>query len=135
MQVTFHQLLQQLPTRSEIPGLLEDISKIGISSGLEFKLIKPLPEERHDFYSELPIKIIVSGSYHQLADFVSQVSALGRIVNLSDFTIKQYQATAANKNHYTELTDKLEMDITAKTFRYSEIDDKAYSDNTKGSRP
>ena len=67
----FHTLLRQLPGSTEVPGLVEDISNLGLANGLAFKYIKLQPEKELEFYSELPIEISVSGNYHQLAKFVS----------------------------------------------------------------
>lgn len=109
----FQVLLQQLPTSSEIPGLLEDISKTGRAAGLSFKLFKPLPEVQKDFYAELPIKMSVIGNYHQLAEFISDISNLDRIVILHDFSIKYPE------NNKSEAGDNLILDILAKTYRYT----------------
>lgn len=111
MKESFGALLRQLPERSEVPGLLEDISHQGLATGLEFKSIRLQPEKQIDFYVELPIEISVVGSYHQLAEFVSNVAALPRIVTLHDFSIR---STAQDHN-----PDALMMNITAKTYRYT----------------
>lgn len=110
MKESFGALLRQLPERSEVPGLLEDISHQGLATGLEFKTIRLLPEKQIDFYVELPIEIAVIGNYHQLAEFVSNVASLPRIVTLHDFTIRSH---TDKHNH-----DQLIMNITAKTYRY-----------------
>ncbi|MFN3581848.1 MAG: type 4a pilus biogenesis protein PilO [Pseudomonas sp.] len=107
----FGTLLRQLPSDTEVPGLLEDITQMGLNSGLEFESITLEPESAQQFYIELPIKIVVQGSYHDIATFVSSVSGLPRIVTLHDFTI--VPVTAGNP-------DLLKMDILAKTYRYNE---------------
>lgn len=120
---TFGKLLNQLPERTEVPGLLEDISKTGIANGLSFELFKPKPEERKEFYTELPIQIIVLGDYHQLGKFVSDVAALPRIVTLHDFKIteeKKPPTAGASKASDFQSGDELSMEVTAKTYRYSE---------------
>ncbi|EMM6899496.1 type 4a pilus biogenesis protein PilO [Pseudomonas aeruginosa] len=104
-------LLRQLPSDTEVPGLLEDITRTGLGSGLEFEEIKLLPEVTQQFYIELPIQISVVGGYHDLATFVSGVSSLPRIVTLHDFEIKP----ASPDN-----TSKLRMSILAKTYRYND---------------
>jgi len=71
MTERFGTMLRQLPSENEMPGLLEDISKTGIASGLTFELFAPMPEVKHDFYIELPIQIAVVGNYHNLAVFVA----------------------------------------------------------------
>lgn len=121
----FSEMLRQLPNRSEIPGLLEDISKTGIANGLEFQLFAPQAEKTQDFYTELPIKIMVTGNYHQLAQFVSEVAAMDRVVTLHDLKIAQYdpktvQITDKNKLEETLARRPLQMTITAKTYRYSD---------------
>lgn len=115
---TFGNMLRQLPSTTEVPGLLEDISQAGVASGLTFRLFKPQPEIKHEFYTELPIQIQVVGNYHQLAGFVSKIVNLDRIVTLHDFTIQRESATN-NKAPDSNLV----MDITAKTYRYTEGQD------------
>ncbi|MCR3841772.1 type 4a pilus biogenesis protein PilO, partial [Pseudomonas aeruginosa] len=111
MEESFGALLRQLPSDTEVPGLLEDITRTGLGSGLEFEEIKLLPEVTQQFYIELPIQISVVGGYHDLATFVSGVSSLPRIVTLHDFEIKP----ASPDN-----TSKLRMSILAKTYRYND---------------
>ena len=125
MEEHFGKLLKQLPTKNEMPGLLEDISKTGIASGLVFELFAPMPEIAHDFYIELPIKIIVRGNYHQFAVFLSIIAQMIRIVTLHDFVIAL--STAASGAHASpegilpkanNLVEQLTMEITAKIYRY-----------------
>ncbi|MEH6491557.1 type 4a pilus biogenesis protein PilO [Halopseudomonas sp.] len=108
----FSGLLKQLPKDSEVPGLLEDITQMGLNSGLEFESITLSPEVAKQFYVELPIDIVVRGSYHDLATFVSSVAGLPRIVTLNDFTIRP----AGESN-----PDLLVMNIVAKTYRYNDV--------------
>ena len=116
MEERFGDMLKQLPTQNEMPGLLEDISKTGIASGLIFELFAPLPEVKHDFYIELPIKIVVLGNFHQFAVFLSRVSQMSRIVTLHDFVIGR----AISDKDKKEVTsgDELSMEMTAKLYRY-----------------
>lgn len=111
MEASFGALLRQLPSDTEVPGLLEDITRTGLGSGLEFEEIKLQPETAQQFYIELPIQIKVVGSYHDLATFVSGVSSLPRIVTLHDFEIKPESK---------ESSSKLRMNILAKTYRYND---------------
>ena len=111
MEVSFGALLKQLPSDTEVPGLLEDITRTGLGSGLEFEEIKLLPEAAQQFYIELPIQITVVGSYHDLATFVSGVASLPRIVTLHDFDL-----VPASEDS----TSKLRMSILAKTYRYND---------------
>lgn len=111
MESTFGALLRQLPSDTEVPGLLEDISHTGLSAGLTFDSIKLAPETSKEFYVELPIDIVVKGGFHSFGAFVSAVASLPRIVTLHDFEIKPDENS---QNH--ELT----MNIRAKTYRYKE---------------
>ena len=111
MENSFGVLLRQLPSDTEVPGLLEDITRTGLGSGLEFEEIKLLAENTQPFYIELPIQITVTGAYHALATFVSGVAGLPRIVTLHDFDL-----APANP----EGGSKLRMSILAKTYRYND---------------
>ena len=111
----FANVIKQLPPESEMPGLLEDISKTGISAGLNFELFAPQKAIKHDFYIELPIKIRVMGTYDQLAIFLSRVAELSRIVTLHDFVISS-ASTDSDKAAKTD--NKLTMDITAEIYWY-----------------
>jgi type IV pilus assembly protein PilO len=112
MEQSFGALLRQLPSDTEVPGLLEDITRTGLGSGLEFEEIKLLPEVAQQFYIELPIQIRVVGSYHDLATFVSGAASLPRIVTLHDFEIKPQAGSVGDS--------KLAMSILAKTYRYND---------------
>ncbi len=115
MEESFGALLRQLPSDTEVPGLLEDITRTGLGSGLEFEEIKLQPEVAQQFYIELPIQISVVGAYHDLATFVSGVASLPRIVTLHDFDI-----AAATKDDAGGSPSKLRMSILAKTYRYND---------------
>ena len=84
---SFGALLRQLPGKTEVPNLLVDISQTGLAAGLQEKLFQPEAEAEKDFYAELPIKIRLTGSYHQFGEFVSGIAALPRIVTLHDIEI------------------------------------------------
>ncbi len=111
MKASFGALLRQLPEKTEVPGLLEDISHQGLATGLEFRTIRLQPEKEIDFYVELPIEISVIGTYHQFGEFVSNIAALPRIVTLHDFVIRPVTSESGG--------DNLVMNITAKTYRYT----------------
>jgi len=103
----FGALLKQLPGKSEMDALLTDINQAGLGRGLQFELFKPAAEEStKEFYAERPITIRITGSYHDLGAFASDIGKLSRIVTLNDISL------AASKG------DTLVMDATAKTFRY-----------------
>jgi type IV pilus assembly protein PilO len=116
MEKSFGAMLRQLPGKTEVPSLLVDISQTGLAAGLEEKLFQPAPEVKREFYAELPIKIRLTGSFHELGNFVSGIAALPRIVTLHDIEIKPVE-----KDSY----DDLVLDVTAKTYRYLEEDEGA----------
>jgi type IV pilus assembly protein PilO len=106
----FGTLLRQLPGKSEMDALLTDINQAGLGRGLQFELFKPAPAEtRRDFYAELPISIRISGNYHDIGAFASDVSKLSRIVTLNNISL------APNT---TKGGGALMLDATARTFRY-----------------
>lgn len=111
MEASFAGLLRQLPSDTEVPGLLEDITRTGLNSGLEFEGIKLLPEITQQFYIELPIQMSVLGRYEDLATFASAVSSLPRIVTLHDFELKPDGASGSSR---------LRLNILAKTYRYND---------------
>jgi len=106
---SFGAMLRQLPGKTEVPNLLVDISQTGLAAGLEEKLFQPLGEVQREFYAELPIKIRLTGSYHELGNFVSGIAALPRIVTLHDVAMRPSDP---------EIPDGLVLDVTAKTYRY-----------------
>ncbi len=110
MEESFGALVSQLPSDTEVPGLLEDITSKGLLNGLEFESIDLQAEMTRKFYIELPIKIIAEGSYHDLGAFISGMAGLPRIVTLHDFTIRQ-QSTAGSR---------LNLEIIARTYRYKD---------------
>jgi type IV pilus assembly protein PilO len=111
MEQSFGTMLRQLPGETEIPSLIVDISQTGLAAGLQEKLFQPQPEVPKDFYAEKPILIHLSGSYHEIANFVSGVAALPRIVTLHDINVFSDNA---------ENFDRLSIEVTAKTYRYLE---------------
>ncbi len=111
---SFGTMLRQLPGETEIPSLIVDISQTGLAAGLQEKLFVPQPEIPRDFYAEKPINIRLTGSYHEIGNFVSGIAALPRIVTLHDINI-----TPEGRDSY----DNLSMEVTAKTYRY--IDEEA----------
>ncbi len=118
MQEAFKDLLRQLPKTAEVPSIVDEISYAGSGAGLQFNKLELQTEQKKEFIVEAPIAISVNGSYHQLGEFVSKVSALPRIVTLHDFTIK-----SAGKD--LDSADALVMEVIAKTYRYESAEDKA----------
>lgn len=110
MEESFGALVSQLPSDTEVPGLLEDITNKGLLNGLAISSIVLQKEQAKEFYVELPIAIVASGSYHDLGAFISGMAGLPRIVTLHDFQL------VANK----ENPNNLDMKILAKTYRYKE---------------
>jgi len=110
MEESFGALVSQLPSDTEVPGLLEDITNKGLMNGLEINSIALQGEQAREFYVELPIAITATGSYHDLGAFISGMAGLPRIVTLHDFSIS---APSGNGN-------ALNMSITAKTYRYKD---------------
>lgn len=102
--------LRSLPNSHETPGLLDDITFIGTTSGLEFVKLEWQPEIGKEIYIELPIDIEVNGSYHSFGNFVSKIAGLPRIVTLHNFKIDIVQAS----------NDMLNLKLEAKTYRYQE---------------
>ena len=113
IEQSFGTMLRQLPGETEIPSLIVDISQTGLAAGLQEKLFQPQGESPKDFYAEKPIKIRLSGGYHEIANFVSGIAALPRIVTLHDINI-----TSENQDDF----DKLSIEVTAKTYRYLDED-------------
>ena len=106
VEQSFGALVKQLPNKSEIDALLTDVNQAGLGRGLVFNLFRPAPQEKMaDFYAELPINIKITGNYHDIGAFASDVAALPRIVTLNDVAIANDKGT-------------LTMDAVAKTFRY-----------------
>ena len=111
MEGSFVALLRQLPGDTEVPGLLEDITRTALDNELRIESIDLQPENRTEFYVELPIKIVVEGGYHKIGAFVSGVANLSRIVTLHDFEVVPERVSGMNQ---------LRMEILAKTYRYLE---------------
>jgi type IV pilus assembly protein PilO len=111
---SFGALLKQLPNKSQMDALLVDINQAGLGRGLQFDLFKPAPAEtKREFYAELPVQLKITGGYHDMGQFASDIGQLSRIVTLNDIAL-----TADNNGRLT-------MDVTAKTFRYLDDDEVA----------
>jgi type IV pilus assembly protein PilO len=109
MRISFGTLLRQLPNETEIETLLTDISQTGISAGLDIDYFKPEGLRPKEFYSEYPIKLKVTGHFHEFAEFISGVAALPRIVTVQDITVKPSDPKGGVK---------LTMELTAITYQY-----------------
>jgi type IV pilus assembly protein PilO len=107
IETSFGALLKQLPNKSQMEALLVDINQAGLGRGLQFELFRPAPSEtQRDFYAELPITIKVTGNYHDMGSFASDIGQLPRIVTLNDIALNVGKDGTLN------------MDTTARTFRY-----------------
>jgi len=107
MEETFGVMLQQLPDKTEVPELLIDITQTGLGRGLQFELFKPQKTRQADFYAELPINLRVTGSFHQLGEFVSDLAALPRIVTIGDIKLTPVKDQ-----------NRLRMEAVTKTYHY-----------------
>jgi len=111
IEQSFGALLKQLPNKAEMDALLTDINQAGLGRGLQFELFRPAAQEKMaDFYAELPIKVRITGTYHDMGAFASDVAQLPRIVTLNDLTIANDKGV-------------LSLDAEAKTFRYLDEDE------------
>ncbi len=110
MEESFGALVSQLPSDTEVPGLLEDITNKGLLNGLEISSIDLQKEQSKEFYVELPIAIVATGSYHDLGAFISAMAGLPRIVTLHNFTVSSQSAGS----------NRLNLSIIAKTYRYKD---------------
>lgn len=139
MQTSFGTLLQQLPSSTEIPSLIVDISEKGITNGLDIQLFEPAAEVEKEFYAEKPIRIIAMGSYRELAMFVSDISGLPRIVTIHDIKLtplEEPKKEVAAKDKVMNLgtagletaSSRLRMEATIKTYRYLEDSGKKKAD-------
>ncbi|MFZ5593015.1 MAG: type 4a pilus biogenesis protein PilO [Pseudomonadota bacterium] len=120
---SFGAMLRQLPGKTEVDGVVDDISQTGLASNLEFELFKPEQESPIEFYAELPIKIKVTGNYNEFGRFASGIASLPRIVTLHDISITSLAGSKDAKDK-KELKGPLVMEATAKTYRYLEEDSK-----------
>jgi type IV pilus assembly protein PilO len=118
MQDSFGSLIKQLPSNTEIPGLILDISEKGLSNGLEIDLFEPKPEIRKEFYAKKPIKLKARGSYDELASFVSDLSALSRIVTIND--IRLLPENKKKEQTRKKTASRIVMEATIQTYRYME---------------
>jgi len=129
MERSFGAMLRQLPNKTEVPNLLVDISQTGLAAGLEEKLFQPQEENRKDFYAELPIKIRLTGGYHEMGIFASGIAALPRIVTLHDIEI-----TPVTGSGGSAAPSELTLEVTAKTYRYLDDEEQAAADPNNGTR-
>ena len=130
MEQSFGAMLRKLPNKTEVPNLLTDISQQGAGAGLDQKLFQPEAQLNKDFYAELPIKMRLTGSFHAIGAFVSGIAALPRIVTLHDVEI-----VPATKDASGGASDELQLNVTAKTYRYLDDDEQAAQQPQQAGRP
>lgn len=123
IDISFGALLKQLPNKSQMDALLVDINQAGLGRGLQFELFRPAAHETiKDFYAELPVTVRVTGSYHDMGQFASDIAQLSRIVTLNDIHISPTSKGPS----------VLAMDTSAKTFRY--LDEEELAKKRKAAR-
>jgi type IV pilus assembly protein PilO len=128
MEQSFGAMLRKLPNKTEVPNLLTDISQQGSGAGLDQKLFQPGQQVNKDFYAELPIKMRLTGTFHSIGAFVSGIAALPRIVTLHDVAISPIGRESG--------VDQLQLDVTAKTYRYLDEEEQAAAQPQQaGGRP
>lgn len=121
MEKRFGTMLKQLPKKTEVADLLVEVSQTGLGNGLEFSLFQPQSEVKQEFYAELPISIIVTGTYHQFSGFASEIAALPRIVTLHDIKMLPFKDSKSSSGDNQKLT----VSLMAKTYRYMDEDEVA----------
>ena len=115
MERDFGAMLRQLPSKAEVPNLLNDIAQTRVASSLEEQLFQPRGEVQKEFYAELPNSITVIGTYHELGTFLSAVASLSRIVTVDSVTLRPVAGTRAAA---LGSPGDLEMTAVIKTYRY-----------------
>lgn len=132
MEKSFGDMLRQLPSKTEVANLLNDISQTRVASSLEEELFQPQPEIPRDFYAEIPNKIVVVGNYHEVGSFVSGVAALPRIVTIDEVEIKPaVQGNVRGKEKEALLPTDLRVTALAKTYRYLDDEEVAAAEAAK----
>jgi type IV pilus assembly protein PilO len=132
MQDMLRQMLRQLPSKTEMPELLVDISQTALSAGLQTDLFQPEPESVKEFYAEKPIKLKMIGTYNQFGTFISGVASLPRVVILTmhNVSLKPLPAAAGSKGP----SDLLQLEGTVRTYRYLEEDEGSSKDHVEVSK-
>jgi len=126
LEVELNKALAELPDKREIANLLASVSDLGKDSGLEIKLFKPLPEQKRDYYAEVPVELEVGGSYHQVATFFDEVGHLDRIVNLDKFSMTEPDLEKE--------TVRLNTTVVATTFRFLDESERPTQDKKRGKK-
>ena len=129
MEQQLQQMLRQLPSKTEMPDLIVDISQTALATGIQNDLFQPGPETKQEFYAEKPIMLRMVGTYHQFGAFVSGVASLPRVVIMTMHDISlQPKKTKDNPNARIGANSALELAGTVKTYRYLDEDEAAQSE-------
>lgn len=132
MQDMLRQLLRQLPSKTEMPELLVDISQTALAAGLEIQVFDPGTEHPKDFYAEKPIALKMVGTYHQFGNFISGVASLPRVVILTMHDVSLSPQQPIGPNGEPPAGGKLVLQGTVKTYRYLEDEESGESKAAKG---
>ena len=125
MNRRFQDFLQQLPNRTQIPSLLDDVTLAGRSRGLDFELFQPTSEVNKNFYAKIPVRLKVVGTYNNIGRFAAAVAAMPRIVTINDIDIARMPDLGTTSLAKAQASQKLVMQCTATTYRYLDNRDNA----------
>ncbi len=134
MNVRFQKFLEQLPNRTQIPSLLDDVTLAGRSRGLDFELFQPTGEINKNFYAEIPVKLKVVGTYNDIGRFAAAVAAMPRIVTISGIDITRVPESGSTPAAKALAAHQLTMQCTATTYRYLDNGDES-NNNQAGGKP
>jgi len=134
MNRRFQDFLQQLPNRTQIPSLLDDVTLAGRSRGLDFELFQPTGEVNKNFYAKIPVKLKVVGTYNDMGRFAAAVAAMPRIVTINNIDIARMPDAGATNIAKAQAVQKLVMQCTATTYRYLDGSDSADAQNKDGGK-
>ncbi|MHB8210732.1 MAG: type IV pilus inner membrane component PilO [Acidithiobacillus sp.] len=135
MNRRFQDFLQQLPNRTQIPSLLDDVTLAGRSRGLDFELFQPTGEVNKNFYAKIPVKLKVLGTYNDIGRFAAAVAAMPRIVTINNIDIARMPDAGATNIAKAQAAQKLVMQCTATTYRYLDGSDSTDAQNKDGGKP
>lgn len=133
MNIRFQKFLEQLPNRTQIPSLLDDVTLAGRSRGLDFELFQPTAEINKNFYAEIPVNLKVVGTYDDIGQFAAAVAAMPRIVTMSNIHITRVANTGATPAAKALAAQQLTMQCTATTYRY--LDSSDHASGKQGGQP
>ncbi|MHB1580653.1 MAG: type IV pilus inner membrane component PilO [Acidithiobacillus sp.] len=135
MNLRFQNFLQQLPNRTQIPSLLDDVTLAGRSRGLDFELFQPTGEVNKNFYAEIPVKLKVVGTYSDIGRFAAAVAAMPRIVTINNVDIARMPDAGATSAAKAQAVQQLVMQCTATTYRYLDGRGSADRQSNEGGKP